>query len=137
MQELTQEVKNIRLLIVDDAPSMRSLLSAILKSFGITHIFEASDGKEAMQFMQKSNIDLIFCDWEMPKLDGLQFFAELKKDEQLQNIPFVLVTSMAELDKVKTAMQAGVKDYIVKPFKQDTILSKIIELFSDTDIQNF
>lgn len=130
MLELSDENKKRTILIVDDATSMRSLLSAILKSFGISRIYEASDGKEAIQILQKKSVDLIFCDWEMPKKDGLQLFKDLNRDIKLSTIPFILVTSMAELDKVKIAIDSGIKEYIVKPFKQDTILTKISEIFN-------
>jgi len=128
MQELSDDNKTKNYLVVDDAPSMRSLLVAILKSFGITHIYEAADGNKALQILQEKQVDLVFCDWEMPKKDGLQLFKDLKGDDKTKDIPFVLVTSMAELDKVKVAIGSGVENYIVKPFKEDTLLSKINEV---------
>ena len=130
MQELLPEIQNKKILIVDDAASMRGLLSAIIKSFGLSRIYEASDGKEALQILQNSSVDAIFCDWEMPKMDGLQLFEALKNEQTLNDIPFVLVTSMAELDKVKVAVNAGIKEYIVKPFKPDTIQIKLNTLFA-------
>ena len=129
MKELSEEIQNKNILIIDDAASMRGLLAAILKGFGLSRIYEAVDGNAGLQVLQKRKIDLIFCDWEMPKKDGLQLFLDLQKDDALKQVPFILVTSMAELEKVKTAMQSGIKDYIVKPFKQETILIKIDDIF--------
>lgn len=129
MQELSAEIKNKRLLVVDDAPSMRTLLVAILKGFGFTRIYEAGDGQQAIKLLERQTVDLVFCDWEMPKKDGLELFNELQKDAKLKPMPFVLVTSMAELDKVKTAIDSGIENYIVKPFKEDTLINKINEIF--------
>jgi len=129
MDELTPAAKNIRVLIVDDAPSMRSLLVAIVKSFGIKSISEAGDGAAALQVVNSKDIDLIVCDWEMPKMDGLELFKRVRENENYANIPFILVTSMSEVNKVKVAIKQGVKHYIVKPFKPDTILSEINTIF--------
>ncbi|MDH5766392.1 MAG: response regulator [Gammaproteobacteria bacterium] len=132
MEQLPPEIINKPVLIVDDAGSMRALLSATLKSYGFKYVFEATDGSEAYRLLQLKPIGLIFCDWEMPNKDGLQLFKDLKQEEKLKNIPFVLVTSMAELDKVKVAINEGVKDYIVKPFKEGTLLSKINGIFASS-----
>jgi len=129
MSELTPGAKKIKVLIVDDAPSMRSLLIAILKSFGIRHIYEAGDGAAALSVIDKRDIDLIIFDWEMPKKGGLEVFSEIRKNDSDAKVPFILVTSMSEVNKVKIALQAGVEHYIVKPFKQDTIFNKIAVLF--------
>lgn len=130
MQKLSDAVKRKKILVVDDAPSMRSLLCASLKSFGVTHIYEAVDGKDALQKLKNKSIELIFCDWEMPKKDGLELFKDIKADQELENIPFVLITSMAEMSKVKLAIDSGIENYIVKPFKEDTLIAKINELLS-------
>ena len=131
MADLPADIKNRTFLIVDDASSMRSLLSAIIKSFGIKRVYEAADGNEALRILEKRTIDIVFCDWEMPKMDGLQLYEDLQKDEKYSAIPFVLVTSAAELDKVKTALAKGIQEYVVKPFKEDTILSKIVKLLDE------
>ena len=130
MNELSPELAKKRVLIVDDAGSMRGLFKAILRSFGIENILEAADGSEALKSLQLKPVDIIFCDWEMPKKDGLQLFDELKNNEEYKHIPFVLVTSMAEVSKVKIAIDKGIKDYIVKPFKPDTIFNKINDIFN-------
>ena len=125
MSVLSSGLNKKAILIVDDAPSMRALLSATLKNFGFNCIYEAKDGIEAERILQKKSIELIFCDWEMPNKDGLQLFKELQQNELLKQIPFVLVTSMAELEKVKIAIDAGVKEYIAKPYKEGVLLEKV------------
>ena len=136
MRELTPDTKNIKVLVVDDAPSMRALLIAILKSFGIQGIYEASDGNSALTALDKRSVDLIICDWEMPNKDGLELFAEIQKLEAIRDAHFILVTSMAEMDKVKVAIKAGVQHYIVKPFKEDTIFNEISGIFDAGAVEN-
>jgi len=131
MSELTPAAKNVKVLIVDDAPSMRSLLMAILKSFGIKNIYEAGDGAAALSLLDARDVDLIVCDWEMPKKDGLELFHDIRKNDTYSEVPFILVTSMSEVDKVKIALKAGVEHYIVKPFKPDTIFNKINAIFPE------
>ena len=125
MSVLSSGLNKKAILIVDDAPSMRALLSATLKNFGFSCIYEAKDGIEAERILKNKSVDLIFCDWEMPNKDGLQLFKELQQNELLKHIPFVLVTSMAELEKVKVAIDAGVREYIAKPYKEGVLLEKV------------
>lgn len=132
MQALLEGIKHKPVLVVDDAPSMRSLLTAILKGFGISRVYEASNGAEALELLRNKPVELIFCDWEMPKQDGLELFEQLQADEELKQIPFVLVTSMAEMDKVKMAIGKGIENYIVKPFKEDTLMARINDVFSES-----
>lgn len=131
MPDLSSGAKDLSVLVVDDAPTMRALLVAILKSFGIKRIYDAADGMAALRSLESHPIDLIFCDWEMPKKTGLELFQELRDDAQYKDIPFVLVTSVAEMDKVKVAIQSGVKYYIVKPFKEQTLLERLNEIFPE------
>ncbi len=133
MREISSKAKSARVLIVDDAPSMRSLLAAILKSFGVKRIFEAENTQSAMKYLETVDIDVVFCDWEMPGKTGLEFFQELRKQQSYADLPFILVTSVAEIEKVKTAIQAGVKHYVVKPFKEATLMDKIDDIFPCQD----
>ncbi len=115
--------KNITILVVDDSESMRKVLVSIIKSFGIGTILEANNGIAALNIIKEQELNVILCDWEMPKMNGLELFVEVKK---MRNPPvFVLVTSNAEMDKVKDAVAKGVKHYIVKPIKPETILKKL------------
>lgn len=115
--------KNVRILVVDDSESMRKLLVSIIKSFGINHVFEANNGASALNIINEKELNVIVCDWEMPKMNGLELFIEVQKMKNPP--PFVLVTSNAEIDKVKSAVEKGVKHYIVKPIKPETILKEL------------
>lgn len=127
--QLTSEARKISILVIDDASTMRVLLSSILKSFGVAKVYDAPDAIAAFKELDMRPIDLIFCDWEMPHKTGLEFFNELKQHSDFKAIPFVLVTSVADMDKVKVAIQSGVEHYIVKPFKEATLMDKLNSLF--------
>ena len=119
--------ENIRILVVDDADSMRKVLVYIIKSLGINHVFEANNGASALNIINEKTVDLIICDWEMPKMNGLELYIELQKKKDPP--PFILVTSNAEIDKVKGAIAKGVKHYIVKPIKPETISKELSSIF--------
>lgn len=119
--------KNLRVLVVDDAGSMRNVLVSIIKSLGINHVFDTDNGASALNIINEKELDLIICDWEMPKMTGLELFIEVQKMKEPP--PFVLVTSNAEMEKVKSAVEKGVKHYIVKPIKPETISKKIRSIF--------
>jgi CheY-like chemotaxis protein len=129
MKALTPNARKQRIMVVDDVPSMRSLLVAILKGFGISKICVADNGASALKTLENRPVDLIFCDWEMPVMNGLQLFEELRQNPANKDIKFVMITSVAELDKVKTAINTGVENYIVKPFKESTIIDRLNQLF--------
>lgn len=121
--------KNIRVLVIDDAESMRKVLVAILKSFGISRIFEANNGESALNLINEKEFDVIICDWEMPKMNGLDLFIEVQK--KTAPPPFILLTSTAEIEKVKTAIKHGVQHYIVKPIKPETISKELKSIFPE------
>jgi len=97
--------KNITILVVDDSESMRKVLVSIIKSFGIDNILQANNGVAALNIIKEQELNVILCDWEMPKMNGLDLFIEVKK---MRNPPaFVLVTSNAEMGQVKDAVAKG------------------------------
>ena len=85
----------------------------------------AEDGQAALDELKKKSFDLIISDWHMPNMDGLDLFKELNKDRKLRDIPFLLITAEKERDKVVEAVKAGIKEYIVKPVKPESLGNKI------------
>ena len=120
-------------LVIDDAASMRSLLAAMLKGLGVHKVYDTASGDSALKMLDKKTVDIIFCDWEMPEKTGIDVFNILKENPDLNSIPFILVTSVAELEKVKQAKNAGIEHYIVKPFKETTIMDKLNQLFPEDE----
>jgi two-component system chemotaxis response regulator CheY len=119
----------MKVLIVDDFATMRRILRNILKQIGFTNIVEADDGNTALKELQKEKIDLILCDWNMPEMPGIDLLKTLKADEQLKDIPFVMVTAEAQKDNIIEAVKTGVSSYIVKPFTAETVSEKLNKVF--------
>jgi len=120
---------NMKILIVDDFATMRKILKNILKQLGFKNIIEADDGKSALKILKKENFDLILSDWNMPVISGLELLNKVKSDNELKNIPFVMVTAEAQKDNILEAVKAGVNSYIVKPFTPETVGEKLNKIF--------
>jgi two-component system chemotaxis response regulator CheY len=121
---------NMKVLIVDDFATMRRILRNILKQIGFTDIAEADDGHTALKELQKEKYDLILCDWNMPEMPGIDLLKTLKADENLKNIPFIMVTAEAQKENILEAVKTGVSSYIVKPFTAETVNEKLTKVFS-------
>jgi len=120
---------NMKILIVDDFATMRKILRNILKQIGFKNISEADDGKSALKILKKENFDLILSDWNMPEISGLELLNKVKSDNELKNIPFVMVTAEAQKDNILEAVKAGVNSYILKPFTPETVREKLNKVF--------
>lgn len=120
---------NMRVLIVDDFATMRRIVRNVLKQIGFTNMAEAENGKAALKVLKKENIDLILCDWNMPEMPGIELLKAIRSDDELKNIPFVMVTAEAQKDNIIEAVKAGVSSYIVKPFTAETVTEKLNAIF--------
>jgi len=120
---------NMRVLIVDDFATMRRILKNILKQIGFKNISEADNGKTALKELKNEQFDLVLCDWNMPEMPGIELLKQVRSDEQLKGIPFVMVTAEAKKENILEAVKAGVSSYIVKPFTAETINEKLKKIF--------
>ncbi len=121
---------NLRVLVVDDAAFIRDMVRKTIRSrFPGFSVEEAINGRKAQQLLNRENFDLILCDWEMPELSGIELLSWLRK-ERRQTTPFVMVTSRGDKANVVEAVQAGVTDYIGKPFSREKLLNKVIKVLS-------
>lgn len=120
-----KEFNDLRLLIVDDQPEMRALIKNMLMECGITQLFEASDGKEAMNFMDNALdfIDIIVCDWNMPRLSGVELLRQLRSFNP--EMPFLMITGRSDVASVAEAKSSGVSAYIRKPFSPAQLEAKL------------
>ena len=116
---------NIPVLIVDDFNTMRKIIRHLLVQIGFTQIEEASDGTEALKKMRRNPVGLVFTDWNMVPMSGLDLVREMCADEKLQNTPLIMITSEARFESVKAAKEVGVRNFIVKPFNAETLKRKI------------
>jgi len=120
---------NMKILAVDDFATMRRIIKTILKQLGFNNVVEADDGTSAIEILRKDKIDLIISDWNMPKMTGLDLLKSIRTDSTLKHVPFLMVTAEAEKDNIIQAAQAGVNNYIVKPFTAETMKEKIDKIF--------
>ncbi|MEK7690453.1 MAG: response regulator [Bdellovibrionota bacterium] len=121
----------MKILIVDDYASMRELMSAALKGAGFENLLEAEDGETAWRALCniKPGFELVVCDWNMPKLSGLELLKKVRADQRFKELPFILCTTEREKDKVLEAIKFGVNNYVVKPFTNEAIMQKIVQTF--------
>ena len=126
-----------KILIVDDFPVVRKLLMRILKSLGFNVFIEAVDGKDAWETLEKQQIDLIIADWNMPEMTGLELLKKIRLSNTHKMIPFLMLTGEAEKQKIVEAVNAGVSDYVVKPFTAETILNKVGKILNNSSSSNF
>ncbi|MCX4026550.1 response regulator [Endozoicomonas sp. SM1973] len=124
-------MKKVKLLVVDDASFIRDLVKKAVKDRFPHFIFEeAINGKKAMSMLEKSEYDLVLCDWEMPELSGLELLQWMRNEYQYNKTPFIMVTSRGDKENVVQAIQAGVSEYIGKPFSNDQLVKKVIKVLS-------
>ncbi|OGR13339.1 MAG: histidine kinase [Desulfobacterales bacterium RIFOXYA12_FULL_46_15] len=116
---------SIKVLIVDDFATMRRILKNILKQLGFKNLVEADDGTSAWEILQGQSIDLIISDWNMPKMTGLELLKKVRASDNHKRTPFLMVTAEAQKQNVIEAVQAGVSNYVVKPFTAEAISDKL------------
>lgn len=119
----------MKILIVDDFATMRKILKNILTQIGFKNIMEAEVGNEALRALKKEKFDLVLCDWSMPEMPGIELLEKIRSDQELKEIPFIMVTAEAKKEKILEAVKAGVSNYIVKPFTTETVDEKLKQRF--------
>jgi two-component system chemotaxis response regulator CheY len=123
--------KEIKILLVDDQPLIRKIVRDILAQLGYMNVEEAENGQDALAKLRMKKFDLIFLDWNMPVMQGIDVLRELRKMPAYKDTPVIMLTAEAEKEKVLTAIQEGVTNYIVKPFKPATLKEKLAESWKD------
>ncbi|NJK88854.1 MAG: response regulator [Myxococcales bacterium] len=123
--------KNMRILSVDDFSTMRRIVKNILKQLGYTNVDEAENGAAALDAMRDKKYDLVISDWNMPVKTGIELLRDVRSDPDLKETPFLMVTAEAEKDNVVQAMEAGVSNYILKPFTAKILEEKLAAIFTD------
>lgn len=119
------KAQDMRVLLVDDQLSMRNLIRYSLQQIGFRNIAEAKNGQEALDALLVNRYDLIVSDWNMDVVDGLELLKAVRSNPLTQKTPFIMSTANKDREKVAQAVQAGVNNYIVKPFNVDTLRKKI------------
>jgi len=122
-----------KILIVEDCPDTRQMIKFALKQAGFKHVFEAADGKEGLAFLGRQPVDLVISDWRMPKMDGLTLFEAAKESARTRRIPFLMLTAECERENVMEAIEAGISDYLLKPFTLHALSVRVQKLLDDPE----
>jgi two-component system chemotaxis response regulator CheY len=117
--------KNMPILIVDDYKTMLRIIRNLLKQLGFNNVDEAIDGSSALQKLRDKDCGLIISDWNMEPMSGLQLLKEVRADVKLKELPFIMITAESKSENVIAAKEAGVSNYIVKPFNAATLKGKL------------
>lgn len=120
---------HMKILVVDDMVTMRRIVKNILKQLGFANVEEAENGQEAMQKLRADSYGFVVSDWNMPIMTGIDMLREIRGDEKLKTTPVLMVTAEAQQSNLVEAVQAGVSNYIVKPFTAETLQEKIAKIF--------
>ncbi|MBX3330732.1 MAG: chemotaxis response regulator CheY [Nitrospira sp.] len=119
----------MKILVVDDMVTMRRIVKNILKQLGFANVDEAENGQEALQKLRIDTYGFVVSDWNMPVMTGIDMLRAIRADEKLKTTPVLMVTAEAQQSNLIEAVQAGVSNYIVKPFTAETLQEKIAKIF--------
>ncbi len=123
--------KSMHILIVDDYKTMLRIIRNLLKQLGFENVDEATDGTAALQKIRERPYGLVISDWNMEPMTGIELLREVRADEKVKGTPFIMVTAESKTENVIAAKQAGVNNYIVKPFNAETLKKKMNSVIGD------
>ena len=125
---------SLKVLVVDDMSTMRRIVKNILKQIGFTDMVEAENGQDALNKLKAGDngIGFIVSDWNMPVMQGIELLRAIRADPDLKHLPFLMVTSEAQKENIIEAVQAGVSNYVVKPFTAEALKVKLEKIFAKT-----
>lgn len=123
--------KSMNVLIVDDYKTMLRIIRNLLKQIEFNNVAEATDGAEALSKLRSGHFGLVISDWNLQPMTGLQLLQEVRADAKLNRTPFIMITAKSKTENVIAAKQAGVSNYIVKPFNAETLKEKIEKLLGN------
>lgn len=121
--------KNMNILIVDDYKTMLRIIRNLLKQLGFDNVDEAMDGGEALQKIEQKQYGLVISDWNMEPMTGIDLLKNVRSKGN--KIPFIMITAESKTENVLAAREAGVNNYIVKPFNADTLKTKIASVIGE------
>jgi len=122
----------VRILIADDDPDIRDVLKLTLSEENY-EVIEAQDGEEALRIITTKPLDLVLLDYQMPKMDGREVCAKIKKDLLLRHVPIIMVTGRGDIRDKVGGIDAGADDYVVKPFEPQELMARIRMILRRTE----
>ena len=123
--------KKMKVLIVDDYKTMLRILRNLLRQLDFANVQEATDGSMALQKLRQDSYGLVISDWNMEPMTGIQLLREVRTDDSLKHLPFIMITAESKSENVIAAKEAGVSNYIVKPFNAETLRGKMASVLGE------
>lgn len=120
---------NMKIMVVDDMSTMRRIVKNLLKQLGYGNVEEAENGQEALNKLRADKYGFVVSDWNMPVMSGIELLRAIRGDESLKAIPVLMVTAEAQKENIIEAVQAGVSNYVVKPFTAEILQEKMSKIF--------
>jgi two-component system, chemotaxis family, chemotaxis protein CheY len=120
---------SMKIMVVDDMSTMRRIVKNLLKQLGFANVDEAENGQEALIKLRADKFGFVVSDWNMPVMSGIQLLKAIRADEGLKTIPVLMVTAEAQKENIIEAVQAGVSNYVVKPFTAEILQEKMAKIF--------
>jgi two-component system chemotaxis response regulator CheY len=130
IQRLRRLLGETTLLVVDDTPVIRDIISGILEPLGLRTILLASDGEEAWQILATGKVHMVVADWLMPGINGLDLLRKMRQDKRFENVPFIMITGVPDKQMVMEVLRFKVTDYMAKPIDGSVLKQKIIKALS-------
>lgn len=130
--EIAQRLTALRVLVVDDEPTMRRVTRSLLQAIGIKNIHEANDGHSGLEAICTFGPDVVILDWEMPKPNGPEFVRTVRSPETfaLPDVPIIMLTGYGERSRVVEAVNLGVNDFLLKPVSTKALLGRLVSLIA-------
>lgn len=124
---------SLKVLVVDDMSTMRRIVKNVLKQIGFSDMMEAENGQDALNKLKTGDagIGLVVSDWNMPVMQGIELLRAVRADPDLKHLPFLMVTAEAQKENIIEAVQAGVSNYVVKPFTAEALQGKLEKIFAN------
>jgi len=128
--QIAQQLETLKVLIVDDEPSMRKVTRALLHAIGVRTTFEANDGRSGLEAIRVCRPDVVILDWEMPSPNGPEFVREVRSPGRfpLPNVPILMLTASGERSRVVEAMRLGVNEYLLKPVSTTALRARFVSI---------
>ncbi len=123
--------KNMPILIIDDYKTMLRIIKNLLKQIGFNNVDEATDGQAALLKLKDKKYGMIISDWNMEPMSGYELLKVVRSTEAMKSTPFIMITAESKTENVIAAKQAGVNNYIVKPFNAATLKSKMTAVIGE------
>jgi CheY-like chemotaxis protein len=130
--QIARQLGQLRVLIVDDEPSMRRVTRSLLQAIGVREIYEAADGRKGLETICSRAPDIVILDWEMPSPNGPEFMRVVRAPGKfpLPDVPVIMLTGYSERSRVLEAVRLGVNEYLLKPVSSTALLARIVSILT-------